>query len=103
MATAARYPPDRTTNETPLFVAVAPVAAPDVAVAAARAAPPALEGAQQCDRRPVAAGEVDGRETAARRWRAWLASDRHPAGERLHHVVVAFVRRPRPVHAEARE
>ena len=57
----------------------------------------------QRERGRVAAGEVDERQPALRRRPVGLAGQAHPAGEPLHHVVVAALGRPRPGHAEARQ
>ena len=75
----------------------------DVAVAPHAVAPGAPDPRQQGDRGGIAAGEVDEREPALRRWPAGLPGEALPAREPLHHVVVASLAGTRAGHPEARE
>ena len=75
----------------------------DVAVAPHAVAPGAPDPRQQGDRGGIAAGEVDEREPALRRWPAGLSGEALPAREPLHHVVVASLAGTRAGHPEARE
>ena len=75
----------------------------DVAIAADAVAAGAPEAGEERDHRRVAGREIDERQAGLRRRPVGLAGERLPAGEALHHVVVAAFRRPRAGHAEARE
>src|SRR5581483_6136539 len=72
----------------------------DVTVAADAVAARAPEAAEDGDRRRVPTGQVDERQAALRRRPFRVAREAHPAGEALHHVVVAALLRARPGHAE---
>src|SRR5262249_38466077 len=61
----------------------------EVAVAADAVATGAVHGGEGGERGDVAAGEVDQRESGARGRPVGVARDVHPAGHRLHDVVVA--------------
>src|SRR5581483_5024992 len=73
----------------------------DVAVAADAVPARAPQAGEERDRRRVATRQVDERQAALRRRAIRLTGQRLPAGEALHHVVVAAFARARPAHAEA--
>src|SRR3989304_4743831 len=75
----------------------------NIAVAPDSVAARTPDSGQHCDRRRVASGQVDERQTRLRRWPAGPAGEPRPPPEPLHHVVVPALRGSRPRHAEARK